>query len=118
MWCMPLAVRRIQNKPLRSILTILQLALGIWLVTVIFSINFYAGSQLIKPPSVRDPAYAQIGVVKVRREPNRTYYTALKTFGLADCLDLQEMSEHIDLAFLYRQGFLLHLYYDERRYLI
>lgn len=110
--------KRISQKPLRSLLTIFQLSLGIWLVTVIFSMYFHADSELQHSSYMLDSEYAKIQLVAMDRQPTRTYYRAISTLETDDLVSLQEQSENIEQAFFSKQGFSLTVSYSDQKYTI
>lgn len=109
-------VKRISQRPLRSLLTVLQLALGIWLVTVVFSVYFYGGSQLASSAHAFDSVYAEFNLSMIERQPNRTFYRPIATLVPENLRVLQAESENIETAFFYTPGFSAPLYYNGRNY--
>lgn len=108
--------KRVFQRPLRSLLTALQLALGIWLVTVIFSIYFHGGSQLAGSTHAFDSVYAKLDLAMVERQIDRTYYRPVATLETEDLQVLQGESENIETAFFHRPSFSAFLSYNGRGY--
>ncbi len=109
-------LRRISRKPLRSLLTILQLAIGIWLVTTLFSVYLVGMKELAASVPAFGPSYAQLRLIRIERQPNRTIYKPVATMTGQDLSALVDESEAIEAAFFYQPTFSALLYHLDRPY--
>jgi putative ABC transport system permease protein len=97
-------------------LTILQLTIGIWLVTTLFSVYLVGMSELAASAPTFGASYAQLRLIQVERQPNRTIYKPVATMTNRDLGALVDESEAIEAAFFYQPAFSALLYHVDRPY--
>lgn len=93
--------RILRKRPLRSLLTILQMGLGVWVVAIILSLNFQATGTLEHVNQSLGSSLAKLSVSQEREMEGGGVWTAFTTnFRLSDLERLKE-SSLIEQAFFY-----------------
>lgn len=92
--------RIMKKRPLRSLLTILQLALGVWIVAVILSLNLQATGRLDEVTAVFGDTLARIHVSKEETINGTVHSMRTSNFRRSDLERLKESSS-IETAFIY-----------------
>ena len=92
-----------KKRPLRSLLTILQMALGVWIVAIILSLNFQAGGSLDAINQTLGDSLAKISVSKEEQfAGGGVGISSTSNLRLSDLEQLVQ-SEFIDSAFIYQE---------------
>ncbi len=96
-------LRIMKKRPLRSLLTILQMALGVWIVAIILSLNFQAGGSLDAINQTLGDSLAKISVSKEEQfAGGGVGISSTSNLRLSDLEQLVQ-SEFIDSAFIYQE---------------
>lgn len=94
-------VRLIKKRPLRSLLTIIQIALGVWVVTTILTANFQANDQTNAILDKYGNNLAKIRMQKTEVVDGQTRYSSRNDFTLEDVKTLENESNNIEAAFIF-----------------
>lgn len=98
-----------KKRPLRSLLTILQMGLGVWIVAIILSLNFQATGSLDAVNQTLGDSLAKISVSKEEQFPGGGVgISSTSNLRLSD-LDRLRESEFIDSAFIYQEQWQLNI---------
>ncbi|NLM38419.1 MAG: FtsX-like permease family protein [Firmicutes bacterium] len=92
--------RIMRKRPLRSLLSILQLALGVWIVAIVLSLSLNAMYEDGAIRSLGD-TLLQLQVLKEERSDNHVMTMIISNFQTEDLSRLQDESLFIDSAFIY-----------------
>ncbi|HBN97024.1 MAG TPA: hypothetical protein DDZ66_12050 [Firmicutes bacterium] len=104
-------LRIMKKRPLRSLLTILQMGLGVWIVAIILSLNFQASGSLDSINQVLGDSLAKISVSKEEQFEGGVGISTTSNLRLSDLERLLE-SEYIDAAFIYQEQWQLNIMVD------
>lgn len=89
------------KRPLRSLLTILQMGLGVWIVAIIMSLNLQATGTLDVVNSTLGDALAKISVSQYEELPDGGMVTNITNNLQVSDLARLEASEYIESAFIF-----------------
>ena len=92
--------RIMAKRPLRSLLTILQMALGVWIVAVILSLNLQATGTMDSLTETLGSTLAKITVAQY--EEFEGGGSSASNLRFSDLKRLEEGSEYIDSAFIFQ----------------
>ncbi|MDI9486147.1 MAG: hypothetical protein QM372_11830, partial [Bacillota bacterium] len=92
--------RIMAKRPLRSLLTILQMALGVWIVAVILSLNLQATGTMDSLTETLGSTLAKITVAQYEEFEGGGMMVSNLRFS--DLKRLEEGSEYIDSAFIFQ----------------
>ncbi|NMB02077.1 MAG: FtsX-like permease family protein [Firmicutes bacterium] len=96
-------LRIMGKRPLRSLLTILQVGLGVWIVAVILSLNLQATDNLDAINQTFGDSLARITISKEEEFPGGgVVMSSVSDFRVSDLDKLME-SEYINSAFIYQE---------------
>lgn len=96
-------LRLLGKRPLRSLLTVLQVGLGVWIVALILSLNLQAGGAVSQVNQTFGDSLARISVARVEEYPGGGPLMSTATnLRLSDLWKLEE-SEQIEAAFIFRE---------------
>lgn len=110
-------LRIMGRRPLRSLLTVFQLGLGVWIVAVILSLNLQAAGLGDSKQSL-DQTLAKLTISKQEEiEGGGMMMAATSNFRLKDLEKLGE-SENIETAFIYSTGWEQNILVDNLAYRI
>jgi len=94
--------RIMTKRPLRSLLTIIQMGLGVWIVAIILSLNFQATGALGGVKQTLGDSLAKISVSQQEEFDDGTMMVrSASNMRLTDIAKLEE-SEYIDTAFIFQ----------------
>lgn len=96
-------IRIMKKRPLRSLLTILQLGLGVWVVAVLLSLNFQAADMAGGGQGQLSGSLAKLTVSEVMEMEGGGMVSPTSNFRLED-LERLKASDYIDTAFIYELG--------------
>lgn len=102
------ATRIIGKRPLRSLLTILQLALGVWIVSIVLSLSFNARYEDPIAKSLSD-SLVQLQLLKEERTDDHIMAVFMDNFQLEDAARLEREGLHIQRAFVYSPAWQLEI---------
>lgn len=94
-------LRIMKKRPLRSLLTILQLGLGVWIVAIILSLNFQANQSLALVNETLGDSLAKISISRVQESEYGRMVSSANRLRLSD-LDRLLESQYIQDAFIYQ----------------
>ncbi|NLM54075.1 MAG: FtsX-like permease family protein [Firmicutes bacterium] len=109
--------RLIRKRPLRSLLTVLQLALGVWIVSIVLSLSLNAIYEDPFTKSLSD-TLLQLRVMKEEKMGNHMVSMMANTFTPDDPVRLQEQSLYTQAAFLYEPWWSVHIESEAVKYLV
>lgn len=96
-------LRLLGKRPLRSLLTVLQVGLGVWIVALILSLNLQAGGAVSQVNQTFGDSLARISVARVEEYPDGGMLMATTSnLRLTDLAKLEE-SEQIEVAFIFQE---------------
>lgn len=94
-------LRIMKKRPLRSLLTILQLGLGVWIVAIILSLNLQASGTLNKVNQTLGDSLAKLSISQEKEmDGGGRMLQSSSNFRLGDLARLEE-SQYIESAFVY-----------------
>ena len=88
-------MRLIRKRPLRSLLTILQIALGVWIVAAILTMNFQAQDRI----EATMDKFGSMMQIYLQRNPRASYAYEGSTIYREDLERLKQESENIEAVF-------------------
>jgi putative ABC transport system permease protein len=95
-------LRIVRKRPLRSLLTVLQVALGVWIVAIILSLNFQASGRIDDAKRTYGGSLAKIVVAQYEEIAGyRFMMSSASNLRYGDLARVQE-SDLIENAFIYR----------------
>lgn len=110
--------RIIKKRPLRSLLTILQVGLGVWIVAVILSLNFGATGRLDAVENAYGNSLAKLSVSRSEEFGGERMMVLLPSaFRYEDLAKLRQ-SEYIDQAFVFQDMWMQRILVDGTAYSI
>jgi putative ABC transport system permease protein len=96
-------LRILKKRPLRSLLTILQVGLGVWIVALILSLNFQTAGSLEGVHSTFGETLAKISVSRTEEIPGGgQVVSSISNLRYDDLVKLLQ-GEHIDQAFIFQE---------------
>lgn len=93
--------RLIKKRPLRSLLTIIQIALGVWIVTTILTMNFQANDRIEATLNKFGENIARISLEREQIIDGMRVPTELGNFSSEDISRLHAESSSIESVFVY-----------------
>jgi putative ABC transport system permease protein len=107
--------RIMKKRPLRSLLTIFQLALGVWIVAVILSLNLQATSRINEAAVMFGDTLAKVHVSKEEQVDGAVDSMRTSTFQRSDLERLKE-SSNIEAAFIYDHNWYMDMQFNNLYY--
>lgn len=109
-------MRIVKKRPLRSLLTILQMGLGVWIVAIILSMNFQATKSLTQINQTLGDSLAKLSVSKVEEtEWGGQMISGTSNLRVSDLARLLE-SDYIENAFIYESRWELDILVNDLAY--
>ncbi len=95
----------IKKRPLRSLLTIIQIGLGVWIVATILTMNFQANHRIAATLNKFGENLAQIHITKEVWIDEHSLVGESRHFTMEDIERLKQESSNIDSIFVFEQAF-------------
>lgn len=108
--------RLIKKRPLRSLLTILQIGLGVWIVTTILTMNFQANHRIEAALDKFGENLASINLEKEIIMDEHNIMGENRPFAIEDIIRLKQESPNIDSVFIYENAYSSQLRHNELTY--
>lgn len=102
--------RLIKKRPLRSFLTVVQIALGVWLMVTILTMNFTANEQVNQVFGKLGDDIARISMQKETIHNGQHLYE-VRSFTQQELSSLKEDSQYIEVVFSYSETWESYLRY-------
>lgn len=97
--------RLIKKRPLRSLLTVLQIALGVWIVVTVLTMNFQATERVNNMLDKFGDNLARISLIESETVTNNRTTRAMGKFNENDPNLLKAESSNIESAFFFSNSF-------------
>lgn len=111
-------LRIIKKRPLRSLLTVFQVGLGVWIMAVILSLNFGASGRLDAVTQAFGNSLAKISVSNFQEfSGNRVMMGMVQNLRYGDLARMRE-SEAVEQAFIFRELWMQNFTVDGITYLV
>lgn len=109
--------RIIRKRPLRSLLTVLQVALGVWIVAVILSLNFGASGSIDSANRAFGDSLAKISVSRYQEFDGEMLMVGSINLRYEDMVRVLE-SEYVEQAFILEERWMTSIIVDGNVYTV
>lgn len=107
--------RIMQKRPLRSLLTILQTALAVWIIAVILSFNLQSAGQYTEVQKTFADTLGKINIGRTEEHERGSFVTRTVNLRYLDAKELEE-SDYIENAFIYEAQWYRDIYVNGAAY--